>query len=87
MGLQAAADVAREKKRQICQLFPARRHLNEAQRANVAANLANLKDGQRADKLSRSANLQSFVPVSQSDAAKRLNVSTRSVARAAKQTH
>jgi N6-adenosine-specific RNA methylase IME4 len=57
-----------------------RRHLNESQRAVIAGRLANLQDGQRADKLSSSANLQSFVPVSQPKAAEMLNVSPRSVA-------
>lgn len=49
-----------------------RRHLNESQRAMVAARVANLKHGQRAD---RAANL----PVSQAEAAAMLNVSERSV--------
>lgn len=56
-----------------------RRHLNESQRAMVAAKLANLENGQHTS----SANLQSTA-VSQSDAAEMLNVSTRSVASAAK---
>lgn len=56
-----------------------RRHLSESQRAAVAAKLANLSNGQKTS----SANLQS-TPVSQSDAADLLNVSTRSVAAAAK---
>jgi N6-adenosine-specific RNA methylase IME4 len=58
----------------------ARRHLNEAQRAFVAENLANIQNGgdRRSD---QSANLQSG-RVSQADAAKKLNVSTRSVATA-----
>lgn len=56
-----------------------RRHLNESQRGMVAAKLANLENGQKTS----SANLQS-TPVSQSDAADMLNVSTRTVAAAAK---
>lgn len=60
----------------------ARRHLNEAQRALVAESLANMQVG---GKEANSANLHNC---SQSDAAKKLNVSTRSVAtaRAIKQT-
>ena len=59
-----------------------RRHLNEAQRAMVAAKLANIKNG--GDRISeQSANLQSG-QVSQSDAAEMLNVSTRTVASAKK---
>jgi hypothetical protein len=54
-----------------------RRHLDESQRALVAARLANAPAHRPADK---SANLQT----SQSDAASLLNVSTRSVASAAK---
>lgn len=54
----------------------ARRHLNESQRAMVAAKLANLSNGQRTS----SANLQSST--TQSDAAGLLNVSPRSVANA-----
>jgi N6-adenosine-specific RNA methylase IME4 len=57
-----------------------RRHLSESQRAMVAAKLANLEDGQRAD---RSANLPTS-PVTQSTAATMLNVSERTV-RAAKE--
>lgn len=57
-----------------------RRHLNESQRAMVAAKLANMAQGERTD-IEPSANLQK---VSQSDAAKLLNVSTRTVAAAAK---
>jgi hypothetical protein len=49
------------------------KHLNESQRANVAANLANVKLGD--NQHGGSANLQTQ-KVSQSDAAKRLNVST-----------
>lgn len=51
-----------------------RRHLNESQRAMVAAKLANLENGHRAT----FANLQSTV--TQSDAAEMLQVSPRSVA-------
>jgi len=57
-----------------------RRHLTESQRAMVAANIANMEQGERTD-LEPSANLQK---VSQSDAAQMLNVSTRSVAAASK---
>ena len=54
-----------------------RRHLSESQRAMVAAKLANMPAHRPSDK---SANLQT----SQSDAASLLNVSTRTVAAAAK---
>jgi N6-adenosine-specific RNA methylase IME4 len=54
-----------------------RRHLNESQRAMVAAKLANMAVGGRE---ANSANLQNC---SQADAASRLNVSTRTVASAA----
>lgn len=58
-----------------------RRHLNESQRADVAAQLAPLSHGQRADFASRAANL----PVlTQSDAATLLSVSERLVRSAAK---
>lgn len=57
-----------------------RRHLDESQRAMVAAKMANMEQGHRSD-LQPSANLQK---VSQEDAAKMLNVSTRTVASAAK---
>jgi hypothetical protein len=53
-----------------------RRHLNESQRAVVAAKLATLKDGQR-----KSASPIGEA-VSQSDAANMLNVGKRSVERA-----
>lgn len=60
----------------------ARRHLNEAQRAMVAESLANMKVGEfTGNQHVASANLQT-PKVSQSDAAKKLNVSTRSVATA-----
>lgn len=59
-----------------------RRHLTESQRAAVAAKLANMVVGGKA---ANSANLQNSV--SQADAAKLLNVSTRSVAAAAKVIH
>lgn len=52
-----------------------RRQLNESQRAMVAANLANMRQGARTD-LEPSANLPE---VSQSSAAKMLNVSERTV--------
>jgi hypothetical protein len=51
-----------------------RRHLNESQRAVIAARLANMRQGERTD-LQPSANLQN---VSQSTAAKLLNVSPQS---------
>jgi DNA modification methylase len=55
-----------------------RRHLNESQRAMVAAKIANMQQGARTD-VQPSANLQK---VRQSEAAKILNVSERSVASA-----
>lgn len=58
----------------------ARRHLNESQRSMIAAKLANMQGGERTD-LEPSANLHK---VSRSNAAGRLNVSTRSVASARK---
>jgi hypothetical protein len=57
-----------------------RRHLNESQRAMVAAKLANMRQGERTD-LEPSANLQK---VNQKSAAGMLNVSERIVADAAK---
>ncbi len=61
-----------------------RRHLNESQRATVAAKLANISVGDfLGNQHVASANLQT-PQVSQSDAASMLNVSTRSVATAAK---
>ena len=63
-----------------------RRHLSESQRAMVAAKLANLSDGQRADR--RSANLptlpgvQPVAPITQAEASDRLNVSPRSTGNA-----
>lgn len=60
-----------------------RRHLSESQRAMVAAKLANLSDGQRADR--RSANLPTLLepvrpaPVRQDEAARLLNVSDRTL--------
>jgi hypothetical protein len=51
-----------------------RRHLNESQRAMVAAKLANLSDGQRADRVAGSIDLPT--------AAKMLNVSKSSIKRA-----
>lgn len=56
-----------------------RRHLNESQRAMVAAKLANMRQGSRTD-LQPSAHVRE---VSQPDAAKMLNVSVRSVQNAA----
>ena len=56
----------------------ARRHLSASQRAMVAAKLANMRQGERTD-LKPPANLRK---VSQSDAAKLLNVSDRSVSSA-----
>lgn len=61
-----------------------RRHLSEGQRAAVAAKLANISAGQFAgNQHVPSANLQT-PHVSQAEAASMLNVSTRSVAAAAK---
>jgi N6-adenosine-specific RNA methylase IME4 len=57
-----------------------RRHLNESQRADVAAALANMRQGERTD-IEPSANLQK---VSVSKAAELLNVSERSVHSAGK---
>lgn len=54
-----------------------RRHLNETQRAMVAAKLANMPQGFRSDR--RSAKLPEVPVVSQSQAADMLNVSERSV--------
>ena len=51
-----------------------RRHLNESQRAMVAAKLADLRDGQRADRVAGSIDLPT--------AAKMLNVSESSIKRA-----
>lgn len=57
-----------------------RRHLNESQRADIAAKMANLAHGQR-----RAANRPvSDPPVTQQEAAALMNVSERSVRRAAK---
>lgn len=64
-----------------------RRHLNESQRAAVAAKLANITAGQFAgNQHVPSANLQT-PQVSQAQAADMLNVSTRTVAAAAKVIH
>ncbi len=57
-----------------------RRHLDESQRAMVAANIANMRSGARTD-LKPAASLPE---VSQADAAKLLNVSERSVRKARK---
>ncbi len=54
-----------------------RRHLNESQRAMVAGNIANMKQGARTD-------LASIAALSQTDAADLLNVSRESVQRARK---
>lgn len=56
----------------------ARRHLNEAQRASVAAKIANLRHGERAD---RPANLP-VSPVTQGEAAERLSISERALRQA-----
>jgi ParB-like chromosome segregation protein Spo0J len=56
-----------------------RRHLTTAQRAAVAADVANLRSGQRADYAAAS----NEAPVSQSEAAELLNVSRSAVQRAA----
>jgi hypothetical protein len=55
-----------------------RRHLNESQRAAIAADIANMPQGFRSDQ--PSANLQKVISVP--EAAELLNVSTRSVATA-----
>ena len=56
-----------------------RRHLDTGQRAMIAARLANLHDGQRADYAAAS---QICKPVTQAQAAELMNVSPRSVAHA-----
>lgn len=56
-----------------------RRHLNESQRAMVAARLADMRQGARTDKVEPSANLRK---VDQETAAKNLNVSARLVSSA-----
>lgn len=56
-----------------------RRHLNESQRAMVAANIANLDKGQRADRIDASIEAST-----QNEAAKLLNVDRSSVQRAKK---
>jgi ParB-like chromosome segregation protein Spo0J len=56
-----------------------RRHLTDAQRAAIAADIANLDNGER-----KSASPNGEGAVSQADAAKMLNTSKRSVERAAK---
>lgn len=66
-----------------------RRHLSESQRASVAAKLANMRKGERADyRADRSANLPiceaDEAPVTVSKAAELLNVSERSVKSARK---
>lgn len=57
-----------------------RRHLTESQRAMVAAKLANLKHGQRADRVDRTIGRS----ISQPEAAAKLQVCTRNVGRAAR---
>lgn len=57
-----------------------RRQLNESQRAMVAANIASMRQGQRTD-IEPSANLRK---VAQDQAAKQLNVSTRTITDAVK---
>jgi hypothetical protein len=57
-----------------------RRHLDKNQRALIGAKLANMRQGERTD-IKPSANLRK---VSQSDAAKKMKVSTRTVASASK---
>ena len=64
-----------------------RRHLNESQRAMVAARLANMRSGTRTDLApigTRSDDAPENKYVSQSEAAAMLNVSRRSLTRAAK---
>lgn len=56
-----------------------RRHLDESQRAMVAARIANLNDGQRADHAQAASN---EAPVTQSRSAEMLNVSRSAVQRA-----
>jgi ParB-like chromosome segregation protein Spo0J len=58
----------------------ARRHLDQSQRAMIASGVANLERGQRADYAD--ASIEAFAAVSQSDAARMLNVSRSSVQRA-----
>jgi ParB-like chromosome segregation protein Spo0J len=58
-----------------------RRHLNESQRAMIAARLANLSDGLRKDH-AQGASIEA--PTSQAEAAQRLNVGRPSVQRAAR---
>jgi ParB-like chromosome segregation protein Spo0J len=60
-----------------------RRHMTPSQAAMVAASLANMKQGARTD-LEPSASLPKVAEVSQADAARMLDVSTRSVTAAAK---
>ena len=63
-----------------------RRHLSESQRGMVGARIANLQDGQRADEVGKSqvGKFAEVKPVSQTQAAERLNVSPRTI-RTAKQ--
>lgn len=60
----------------VLSLNLARRHLNESQRAMVAARLATMRQGERTDLVEPSANLPK---VDQADAAKRLSISERSL--------
>ncbi len=59
-----------------------RRHLSETGRSMVAAKIANLKVG--SNQFQASANLRTLSPVSQEEAARRMNVSVRSVTDARK---
>lgn len=80
----AVKKVARQKKEKalafVISKNLARRHLNETQRSMVAASLAILQHGQRADY----ADTQICASMSQGDAAKKLSVSRRSVQTARK---
>lgn len=63
-----------------------RRHLNESQRADVAAKIANTKPGGDRRSKNQAANLPDGPPITQAEAASMLNVSERSV-RNAKKVH
>lgn len=56
-----------------------RRHLDASQRAIVGAKAANLKDGQRADRMSRSGISPTYQPVTQPQAAALVGVHERTV--------